>query len=264
MRIEIDGREAFVATGGHAHVPGQPWVVLIHGAGLNHSVWAAQSRWLAFRRRNVLAVDLPGHGQSAGPPLPDMAAMADWIVALLDAVGAGNAALVGHSMGSLVALETAARAPARVESLTLIGTAAAMPVHPDLLAAAAANHHDAIDMVNLWGHGQRAGIGGSASPGAWMTGLGNVLLEAAAPGVLHNDLAACNAYRTALEAAAKVAAPTTIVAGELDQMTPLKSARTLAAALQGARMQVCRGAGHMLLAERPDEVIAALQPLVAR
>ena len=261
MRIEIAGREAFISTGGCAHVAGQPWVVLLHGAGLNHTVWAAQSRWLAFRRRNVLAVDLPGHGQSAGPPLPDMGAMADWVVALLDAVGAERSALVGHSMGSLVALETASRIPHRTEALILIGTAAAMPVHPDMLTAAAANRHDAIDMVNLWGHGQRAGLGGSAAPGTWMTGLGNVLLEAAAPGVLHNDLAACNAYVTALEAAANVVSPTTIVAGELDQMTPLRSARTLAAAITGSRLQVCRKAGHMLMAERPDEVIEALRPL---
>lgn len=262
MHINIAGREAFVSTGGHAHVAGQPWVVLIHGAGLNHAVWASQSRWLAFRHRNVLSVDLPGHGQSVGPALPDMGAMAEWVMALLDAVGAERAALVGHSMGSLVALEAASRAPSRVSALVLIGTAAAMPVHPDLLGAAKANHHDAIDMVNLWGHGQRAGIGGSASPGAWMTGLGNALLEAAAPGVLHNDLAACNAYTSALEAAARITAPTTIVAGELDQMTPLKSARTLAAAISGARLQVCRRAGHMLLAERPDEVIEALRTLV--
>lgn len=261
MRIEIAGREVFCGTGGHAHVAGQPWVVMLHGAGLNHTVWASQSRWLAFRRRNVLAVDLPGHGQSAGPPLGDMGAMADWVLALLDEVGAERAALVGHSMGSLVALETAARAPARIESLVLIGTAASMPVHPDMLAAAAANHHDAIDMVNLWGHGQRAGIGGSAAPGTWMTGMGNALLEAAAPGVLHNDLAACNAYVAALEAAAKITSPTTIVAGEWDQMTPLRSARTLATALADCRLQVCRKAGHMLMAERPDEVIEALRPL---
>jgi pimeloyl-ACP methyl ester carboxylesterase len=165
-------------------------------------------------------------------------------------------------MGSLVALEAAAQAPERTEALLLIGTAAAMPVHPDMLTAAAANHHDAIDMVNLWGHGQSAGIGGSLVPGSWMTGLGNAILEKAGPGVIHNDLAACNAYRTALEAAAKVTAPTTIVAGEFDQMTPLKSARQLGAAINGSRLVVCRGAGHMLMAERPNDVIEAMRSLV--
>ena len=165
-------------------------------------------------------------------------------------------------MGSLVALEAAAQAPERTEALLLIGTAAAMPVHPDMLTAAAANHHDAIDMVNLWGHGQSAGIGGSLVPGSWMTGLGNAILEKAGRGVIHNDLAACNAYRTAMEAAAKVTAPTTIVAGEFDQMTPLKSARQLGSAIIGSRLVVCRGAGHMLMAERPNDVIEAMRSLV--
>ena len=262
MEFTVDGHKAYVSNGGHAHVPGQKWAVFVHGAGLNHTVWAAQSRWLAFRHRNVLSVDLPGHGQSAGAPLPDIQAMGAWVLRLLDAVGASQAALIGHSMGSLVALEAAAQAPERTEALLLIGTAAAMPVHPDMLTAAAANHHDAIDMVNLWGHGQRAGIGGSLVPGSWMTGLGNAILEKAGPGVLHNDLAACNAYRTALEAAAKVTAPTTLVAGEFDQMTPLKSARQLGAAIAGSRLVVCRGAGHMLMAERPNDVIEAMRTLV--
>lgn len=93
MEFIVDGQKAYVSNGGHAHVAGQKWAVFIHGAGLNHTVWAAQSRWLAFRRRNVLSVDLPGHGQSGGALLPDIPAMGAWIHRLLDAVGATSAAL---------------------------------------------------------------------------------------------------------------------------------------------------------------------------
>jgi len=167
--------------------------------------------------------------------------------------------LIGHSMGSLIALETAARAPERTLQLVLIGSAAAMPVHPDLLAAAQANRHEAIDMVNLWGYGQRAGLGGSAAPGVWMTGAGERILERAGPGVLYADLAACNAYGTGLEAARKVTAPTLLISGERDQMTPLKSALKLAAAIPGARLRSLARAGHMLMAERPDELLAAFK-----
>jgi len=156
------------------------------------------------------------------------------------------------------ALEAAARAPSKVRSLLLVGTAAAMPVHPDLLAAAAANSQDAIDMVNLWGYGYRAGLGGSAAPGMWMTGTGDSILRRALPGVLHSDLAACDAYKTALDAAARVTIPTLIVAGALDQMTPLRSARALAAAVTGSTLTVLKGAGHMLLAEEPDALIEAM------
>jgi pimeloyl-ACP methyl ester carboxylesterase len=264
MQFMIEGRPVFGATGGRAHEVGRPLAIFVHGAALDHSVWALQSRWLAFHGWNVLALDLPGHGLSAGPPLPSIGAMAAWLAAVI-AAAAGQAAdpqptaaLIGHSMGSLAALETAAQFSDRVRSLVLIGTAAAMPVHPDLLAAAAANDHAAIDMVNLWGYGFAATLGGSRAPGVWMLGAGERLLEKAMPGVLHNDLAACNAYREALAAAAKVAAPALLISGERDQMTPLKSARALAAKISGAKLLALPAAGHMLMAERPYEIVDAL------
>ena len=161
-------------------------------------------------------------------------------------------------MGSLASLEAAAAAPARVERLVLIGTAAAMPVHAELLDAAKENRHDAIDRVNLWGHGPRAGLGGSRVPGAWMAGIGERILERAAPGVLHADLAACAAYGGALAAAAAIRAPTLVLQGTRDQMTPMRGARQLAQAIPGAQLVSVEGAGHMLMAERPDEVRRAL------
>jgi pimeloyl-ACP methyl ester carboxylesterase len=258
VQVVVNGHAVEVATGGCAHEPGRPWVALLHGAGMNHSVWALQSRWLAFQGWNVLAIDLPGHGRSAGAPLPTIAALADWLPALVEVVGAPSAALVGHSMGSLIALETAARHPAVVDRLVLIAASAGMPVHPDLLAAAAVNEHSAIDMVNLWGHGFDAGLGGSRAPGVWMAGAAERILEQAAPGVLHADLAACGAYRDGLASAAKVAARTLLICGEKDQMTPLKGALALAAALPNAEVVTLRRAGHMLLAERPLEVLSAL------
>ncbi len=260
MRFIIDGHAVFGATGGRAHEASRPLALFIHGAGLDHTVWALQSRWLAFHGWNVLALDLPGHGRSQGPPLPTIAAMAAWVAAVVEAAGAKSAALIGHSMGALIALEAAARFPGRVGSLVLIAPAAAMAVHPDLLAASAANDHAAIDMVNLWGHGYTAGLGGSRAPGVWMVGAAERILEKAAPGVLHNDLQACNAYREGLAAAAHVAAPTLLICGERDQMTPLKAGRALAAGIAGAAVVALKGAGHMLLAERPYEV----QDAVAR
>ncbi len=245
------------ATGGRAHARGGRIAVFVHGAGLDHTVWAWQSRWLAFRGWNVLALDLPGHGHSAGRPLTDIASMAQWLIAVIMAVGAEAATVIGHSMGSLIALEAAALAPSRIDGLVLIGSAAAMPVHPDLLAAAQANQQSAIDMVNLWGYGYSAGIGGCAAPGFWMVGAGERILQRAGHGVLHADLAACNGYRNGLAAAASVRAPTLLISGERDQMTPLKSARQLAAAIPAARLLVLAGAGHMLLAERPGELLDA-------
>jgi pimeloyl-ACP methyl ester carboxylesterase len=259
MQLSVNGIETFIATGGREFDSSQTTVVLLHGAGFDHTAWALHSRWFAHHGHSVLAPDLPGHGRSAGAPLPTIAGMADWTAALLDAAGVATARLVGHSMGSLIALETAARHPAKISALGLIGTAAAMSVGPDLLKAAEANDRAAVDMVSIWGLGYQAELGGSLAPGLWMHSGAQRVLEQCRPGVLFNDLSACNAYQNALAAAAKVTVPTTLILGERDMMTPAKAGKALAAALPNSRTVVLRGAGHMIMVERPDELLAALQ-----
>jgi pimeloyl-ACP methyl ester carboxylesterase len=257
MRLIVGGKSVLASDGGGGRTEGRPLAIFLHGAGMDRSVWASQTR--AFTRDiDVLAVDLPGHGGSEGPALSDIGAMADWTLALMSAAGAERASLVGHSMGALIALSAAAQAPERVERLALVGVAAKMPVHPDLLAAAQANAREAVDMVSLWSLGVAA-RGGCRTPGLWMLGGVERLLELSAPGVLHNDLAACNAWRGALEAAAKVTARTTLILGERDMMTPLKSGRALAEAISGAKVAVLKGVGHMPMSEAPRETLAALK-----
>src|SRR5271165_5208399 len=153
MQLLVDGFEIFASTGGRPFDPALPCAVFLHGAGLDQSVWALQSRWFAYHGWSVLTPDMPGHGRSAGEPLGTIEAMADWVIRLLDAAGAPKAKLIGHSMGSLMALSAAHRHPSRISALGLIATAASMPVSQDLLAAAQANDHAAIDMVSIWGNG---------------------------------------------------------------------------------------------------------------
>src|SRR6266404_5911600 len=259
MQLTVNGIDTFVATGGREFDESQPTIVLLHGAGFDHSIWALHSRWFAHHGFGVLAPDFPGHGRSSGAPLRSIADMADWAAALLDAAGAAKAKLVGHSMGSLISLETAARHPAKVSALGLIGTAATMTVGPDLLKAAETNDPTAIDMVSIWGLGFQAELGGSLAPGLWMHFGPQRVLEQCRPGVLFNDLAACNTYQGALAAAAQIKIPTTFILGERDMMTPARAGKTLAAALPNSRTVVLRGAGHMMMVERPDELLAALQ-----
>lgn len=259
MQLKVNGHDVFAGTGGKPFDPAQPVLVLLHGAGMDHTAWALQDRYFAHHGYSVLAPDLPGHGRSTSAPLKSIAELADWTAALITAAGAAKAKLVGHSMGSLIALETAARHPDKVTGLALIATSAKMAVGPDLLKAAESNDHDAIDMVSIWGLGQRAELGGCLAPGLWMHGGAQRLLEQSRPGVLYADLAACNAYEGALEAAAKVTVPTSVIVGERDMMTPAKAGRTLAAAIAGARTVLLEGAGHMMMSERPDEVLAAMR-----
>jgi|SRR5579871_1182694 len=258
MNLTVNGKDVFVATGGRDFDASLPTIVLIHGAGHDRSVWALHSRWFAHHGFSVLAPDLPGHGRSTGPALKTIAELADWTAALLDAAGATKAHLIGHSMGSLIALETAARHPAKVSALGLIGAAAVMTVGPDLLKAAEANDDAAIDMCSIWGLGFDAEIGGSLAPGLWMYGGAQRMLQRCAPGVLFADLAACNSYQDALAAGAKITVPTTLVLGEKDMMTPLKAGKALATAIPHARTVVIKGAGHTMMVERPDELLAAL------
>jgi len=259
VQLTVGNKKVFAGTGGRDFDPSLPAVVFLHGAGMDHSVWALLARAFSHHGFGVLAPDFPGHGRSAGPALNSIAALADWTATLIDAAGIKVAKVIGHSMGSLVALEMAARHPAKLSALGLIATAAPMRVSDDLLGAAKANDHAAIDMISIWGYGQRAVLGGCETPGMWMLGGALRLLERAPSGVLFADLSACHAYKDALGAAAKVAVPSAVILGGRDMMTPLKSGKPVATAIQNCRLTVLETAGHMLMSERPNEVLRALR-----
>ena len=263
MKLAVDGKQAYAYTAGRALDAKLPSVVFVHGAGNDHSAFLLQSRYFAYHGCNALAVDLPGHGRSEGTPFATIGELADWLASLLDAAGIRTAALVGHSMGSLVTLECAARHPARARALALIGTSAPMPVGDALMGAAREDSHAALDMLNLWGHSTTAQLGGNTAPGMWMTGAYVRLLERARPQVLHVDLKACNDYADGRASAAKVKCPTLFVLGSRDLLTPPRNAQDLRAAIPAARTVMLDGAGHALLAERPDAVLDALIGFVA-
>ncbi len=266
LELELDGHAAHAYTGGKIFDASLPTVVFIHGAQNDHSVWGLQSRWFAHHGFGVLAVDLPGHGRSGGAPLPSIEDLADWIELLMEGVGAGDTpksvTLVGHSMGSLTALECAARHPARIARIALVGTAVPMPVSEALLNAAKTNEGKAIDMINGWSHSPRGTIGGNTVPGMWMFGAAKRLAERQGPGVLHNDLAACNAYTHGMDAAATLACPALLISGSRDMMTHAKAAARLAAAIPGSQLVTLPGAGHALMAEQPDAVLDALRGFI--
>lgn len=258
MQMDIKGNGVYVATGNRDIDPQRESVLFIHGTGQDHTIWVLPTRYFARHGRNVLAVDLPGHGRSGGAPLTSIEAIADWAAEVLDAAGVDRAAVVGHSLGSLVAIAMAARHPQRVRAIALVGTTVPMPVSDFLLKQAEADRHEAIEMLNYWGYSKAAQIGGNATPGNWMLGAGLRLMEKAGPGVIHTDLNACNEYLEGLGHAAKVACPALLILGERDLLTPVRSAVKVAEALPAAEKVILEGAGHALLAERPDPVLDQL------
>jgi pimeloyl-ACP methyl ester carboxylesterase len=259
MRAAVLGNDVYAYTGSRAIDATRPSVVFVHGAGNDHSVWALQSRYFAHHGWNALAVDLPAHGRSKGAPLASVEALGDWIAAFLQAAGIAKAALVGHSMGSLAALECAARHPDRVSKLALMGTATPMPVSEMLLDAAKRNDHVACELITGWSFSAGKQLGGSQVPGLWLTGNGLRLLEREKPGVLYADLSACNAYVGGEASAANVRCAVLAILGARDLMAPAKNARALIGKVGDARVVTIPDCGHSLMAEQPDAVLDALR-----
>lgn len=266
MKLIVQGHEAYAYTGGRTFDPALPCTVFIHGALHDHSVWTLLARWFAHHGHAVLAVDQPGHGRSAGAPLPSIEALADWTLALLDTVGVRQAALVGHSMGSLIALEAAARAPERVTRLAMVGTAYPMKVSEALLSTAKETPLKAIDMVNAFSHSTLAAKPSYPGPGSWLHGANRALMRRIQAGqtqlnLFEHDFRVCDAYANGLQAAARVQCPVSFVLGERDQMTTPKATREIAAALKARVLML--PAGHSLMQEVPDGVLNALRTALA-
>ena len=262
MKLDVNGREAYAYTGGKTFDPALPCVVFIHGALHDHSGWTLLARWCAHHGFGVLALNQPGHGRSEGPPLPSVEALADWTLALLDAAGVKQATLVGHSMGTLVALEAAARAPERVTRLVLLGTAYPMKVSEALLGTAREAPLEAIDMVNALSISTLASKPSYPGPGMWVHGSNRAMMRNQQAlsdqiNLFEHDFRICDAYSGGAAPKAKVKCPTTLITGARDQMTPPKATKELAVALKANVVTV--PTGHHLMAEAPDAVLAGLR-----
>jgi pimeloyl-ACP methyl ester carboxylesterase len=268
VKLVVGGRAAYAYSGGKAFDATAPCVVFVHGALHDHSVWTLLARWCANHGYGVLAPDLPAHGRSDGPALTSAESLADWLLELLDAAGVRQAAFVGHSMGSLVALEAAAKAPARVTALVLAGTAYPMSVSAALLDSARTTPLAAIDAVNVFSHSSFAAKPSYPGPGSSLHGGNRALMRRVQAGCSEAnlflvDFQVCDRYRGGLDAAARVRCPVTLVLGEHDQMTRPSQAAELAAALQAKTVRV--PCGHSMMAEAPDALLGALrQALPAR
>lgn len=257
MKFLVQNQPCYAYTGGKPFDATKPALLFIHGAANDHSVWNLQARYFAHHGWNVMAVDLPGHGRSKGQTRKTISEYSQWVIAFLDNANIRSAALCGHSMGSLIALESALKFPDRVSQLVLMGAAVPMPVTEALLTAARDDTLTANEMLNTWGHGPQARLGASTVPGSSFAGTYRRLLGQAGAGVLHNDLSACNAYAAATDALAEVTIPILILAGDRDQMTPPKANAALAKQLPHARTVTVR-AGHSMMYEDSDGVTDAM------
>ncbi len=266
MELIVNGAKTYCYTGGKPFDAAKPTVVFIHGVLNDHSVWILQTRYLAHHGFNVMAVDLPGHCRSGGEAPASVEEAADFIGALLDAAGVQKAALVGHSWGSLIALEAAARLKERVTNLVLVGTAFPMRVSPALIEASLNEPMKALTMVNVFSRSTLCAPPSALGPGTWVFGAGmalgrRVLASNPAVNVFHRGFVACDRYANGEVAITQIACPVLFLLGGVDQMTPPKAAQGLIGKAREAGKAVkvvTLPVGHHQMTETPDETLAAL------
>jgi pimeloyl-ACP methyl ester carboxylesterase len=225
-----------------AESPSRPPLILIHGAGGFHLSWPPQVRRLADQR--VYAIDLPGHGKSEGVGKQTIADYAEDVLAFMKDLKLPEAVVAGHSLGSAIALTLALEYPKQVLGLILIGSGAKLRVAPAILDGAGnPNTFDStVQIVN------DCSFGPDTPPR-----LKELVIERMAdirPSVLHGDYLACDAFNV-MDQLEKIKAPTLILCGREDAMTPLKYSEFLRDHIPNSRLEVVDGAGHMLMLEQP-------------
>ncbi len=271
MYLQVNGANTYCYTGGKPFDAAKPTVVFIHGVLYDHSVWILQSRYLAHHGWNVLAVDLPGHCKSEGEAPASVEEGAGFVAALLDAAGVQKAALVGHSWGSLIALESAGRLKDRVSHLVLVGVAYPMKVSPALLEASLNEPEKGMKMINVFSRSTLAAPPSALGPGTWVYGSSlalnrRVLHSNTKTNVFHRGFVACDSYAGGEAAMAQITCPVLFVLGGQDQMTQPKAAQGLIAAAKagGHRVSVTSvPAGHYQMTEAPEETLVAMRSFLA-
>ena len=264
MYIDVNGKRVFATTGGKPFVAGRPTVVFLHGSGFDHTVWNLQSRFFAFRNYSVLALDLPGHTNSEGPPLATIEDMAEWLNDVVEALEISKLSLVAHSQGCLISLEYASRFPSRLKSLSLITSGLATPVNDALLNAAKDKPEAAIAMMTGWGFGHAGHFNLGPIPGNAMVTAGQKVIRGNTPDALYADLNACNNYANGKAAAAAVQCPVQVIVAGNDRMAPAKATDELIAHLDQPKVARIPASGHMVPQETPNQCRELLRGFIFR
>ena len=239
-------------------------IIFVHGTGMDHTVWTLFSRYFLRHGRDVLSVDLPGHGKSEGPLLDSIELLSAKLLDYLDSRNINRFSIIGHSMGSLIALEAASTQPKRVNNLVMIGTALPMAVSDALLELAKKNDPGAIDILTFMGYSKDARIGNSKNPGMWMTEGTRRLMQRSGKNVIFKDLLACSNYVDGLEKAKQVSANTLLILGENDYLTPRHKAKDLIKNFQSVSVKEIKDSGHTLMVENPNHVLNCLSEFLCK
>tara|TARA_A100000164_G_scaffold86640_1_gene74436 strand:- start:524 stop:1267 length:744 start_codon:yes stop_codon:yes gene_type:complete len=223
-------------------------ILLIHGSGLTHIVWSLHEQFYVSQGFNVLSVDLPGHGNSEGPSLDSIEAISDWIKSLMKKIDISKIIIIGHSQGSLVAIDFSSRYPELTEKIILVAGSNKMPVNQDLIDLAEAGDEKAVLLMMKWGYeGSKAFIGGN--PVKKIVNSARDIRE-----VLAVDLKACNNYKNGEEAIKNINCPTLCIFGDLDKMVPVKVGLKMSEQIKNSETKIISDCGHMIIFEKAFEM----------
>ena len=248
----------FVSTGGMEIDTKKPTILLMHGSGLSHIVWSLHEQFYAAQGFNVLAIDLPGHGNSEGPALKSIQEISDWVKKLMNEININTITFVGHSQGSLVGIDFGSRYSELINKLVLVSGSYRMPVNQDLIDLAEAGDEKAVLLMMKWGYeGSKAFIGGN--PVKKIINSSREIRE-----ILAVDLNACNNYKDGKESLEKINCPTLCIFGDLDKMVPLEVGNKMAAMIKNSEKKVINNCGHMIIFERAFEMRKLVKEFVTK
>jgi len=226
----------------------KPTILLMHGSGLSHIVWSLHEQFYTSQGFNVLAIDLPGHGNSDGPALKSIQEISDWVKKLMQVVNIKKIIIVGHSQGSLVGIDFGSRYPDLIDKLVLVAGSYRMPVNKDLIDLAEAGDDKAILLMMKWGYeGSKAFIGGN--PVKKIINSTREIRE-----ILAVDLNACNNYKDGKDSLEKINCPTLCIFGDLDKMVPLEVGNKMSTMIKNSEKKVINDCGHMIIFEKAFEM----------
>ena len=251
--LVVDGRRVALETGRGGLKKGRPTLVLVHGSGGSARAWSCQvnplDHWF-----NVAALDLPGHGNSAGPCKDRIEDYAAWLIRTLKALDPPNRPfLVGASMGAAVAIDAVLTEPECFQGLILIGAGARLYVEPGLISALRLNDREALRIFNE----------SLFAPGAdrMLVDRSYEILAMTDPEVLERDLSACAGFDRR-DRIGSIRRPVLVLCGAQDRLTPPELTRTLAEAMPMARCLVIGRSGHLVMIEQHRAVNSAVKDFI--
>ncbi|OPY85114.1 MAG: 4,5:9,10-diseco-3-hydroxy-5,9,17-trioxoandrosta-1(10),2-diene-4-oate hydrolase [Smithella sp. PtaU1.Bin162] len=223
-------------------------LVFIHGSGSDHTCWVHQYPEL-HKKFNVVAVDLPGHGQSGGHGESEVDKYAHWIKKLLDVIKLSKPVLIGHSLGAATTLKFALHYPQVAGGIVPVGSGIKMPVNQLLRDGIRTNKEEAINIMCTFS------LFKETRP-KFFEELKKNLSDADVES-FSADLTACNNLDLT-DDIAKINTPALFICGAVDKMTPPDFSRKIAASIPGAKVCVIEKAGHVVMIEKPEEVNKAI------